>query len=65
MHNTFTGNSRASLRFFAIDPTRRVLFAANENSDSIVGVDQAKGTLRRSGDQVRVGSPVSILFKRA
>jgi len=54
-------------RFFALDPAGRILFAANEDSDSIVpfGIDRRSGTLRRSGEPVRVGSPVCILYMRA
>jgi 6-phosphogluconolactonase len=54
-------------RFFAIDPTQRFIFIANEESDTIVTfkIDRASGTLERTGDVVRTGSPVCIVFRSA
>lgn len=51
-------------RFFAIDPTHRFIFVANEDSDSIVTfkINKADGKLERSGDVVNTGSPVCIVF---
>ncbi|MEI6283394.1 MAG: beta-propeller fold lactonase family protein [Alphaproteobacteria bacterium] len=48
-----------------IDPANRFLFAANEESDSIVtfAVDAGSGRLTRVGDPVKVGSPVCIVLK--
>jgi 6-phosphogluconolactonase len=53
-------------RFFAIDPTQRFMFVANEESDALVSfaIHANKGTLERSGDIVKTGSPVCILFRR-
>lgn len=52
-------------RFFTLDPTGTRLFVANEDSDLIVpfAVDRQAGTLERSGEIIRVGSPVCIVFK--
>jgi 6-phosphogluconolactonase (cycloisomerase 2 family) len=54
-------------RFFAVDPAGRFLFAANEDSDAIVSfaIDRQNGMLQRSGEPVRIGSPVCVLFTRA
>ncbi len=54
-------------RFFAFDPAGRFLFVANEDSDTIVTfkVDAATGTLAPTGDVVRTGSPVCIVFTPA
>jgi Lactonase, 7-bladed beta-propeller len=54
-------------RFFAIDPTGRRLFAANDETDSIVTfeLDPANGKLTQTDGSVRAGSPVCIVFKIA
>jgi 6-phosphogluconolactonase len=51
-------------RFFALDPTGRFLFAANEDSDSIVAfkADAPGGSLEPAGEPIHTGSPVCILF---
>jgi len=51
-------------RHFALDPSGSFLYAANQASDSITtfAVDQASGTLKFTGQVVRTGSPVSIVF---
>lgn len=51
-------------RFFTLAPNGRSLFALNEDSDSIVAfaVDRATGRLRPTGDAVRSGSPVCMVF---
>ena len=56
--DTYTGAN------FTLDPTGRTLYAANENSDTIVAfdVDPASGTLRSTGRVVKTGSPVCIVF---
>ena len=53
-------------RFFAFDPGQRVI-VANEDSDEIVpfGADPRSGRLLRTGDIVRTGSPVCIIFRPA
>ncbi len=54
-------------RFFTLDPTGRFMFVANEDSDVIVSfsVDRLTGRLTPTGDVVRTGSPVCILFRPA
>jgi len=44
-----------------------MLFAANEDSDTVVpfDIDQSSGKLRRSGQLVSVGSPLCTVFKAA
>ncbi len=51
-------------RHFALDPSGSFLYAANQASDSITTfvVDQTSGTLKFTGQVVRTGSPVSIVF---
>jgi 6-phosphogluconolactonase (cycloisomerase 2 family) len=51
-------------RHFALDPSGAFLYAANQASDSIATfrVDQATGKLTSTGQLVRTGSPVSIVF---
>ncbi len=51
-------------RFFALDPSGQFLYVANQGSDSIVAfrVDPATGALAPTGQIVRTGSPVSIVF---
>ena len=54
-------------RFFALDPSCTLLYAANQDSDTIVTfrVDQATGKLAPTGEVVKTGSPVSIVFRAA
>jgi 6-phosphogluconolactonase (cycloisomerase 2 family) len=54
-------------RFFALDPSANFLYAANQDSDTIVTfrVDQATGKLTATGQIIKVGSPVSIVFAGA
>ena len=51
-------------RNFAIDPTGRLLFAANQNSATvrIFTIDQTTGQLKPSGAPVEVPSPVRVRF---
>jgi 6-phosphogluconolactonase len=51
-------------RHFALDPDGSFLYAANQASDCIVtfAVDKTSGTLKSTGQVVRTGSPVSIVF---
>jgi 6-phosphogluconolactonase len=51
-------------RFFALDSSGKFLYAANENSDTIVTfrIDQATGKLAPTGQVVKTGSPVCIVF---
>ena len=51
-------------RHFAIDPTGRWLLAENQDSDNIVvfRIDRQTGRLTPAGEEVRVGSPVCVLF---
>jgi 6-phosphogluconolactonase len=52
-------------RFFALDPAGSFLYAANQDSDTIVAfrVDPHAGTLTATGHVVAVGSPSSIVFR--
>jgi 6-phosphogluconolactonase (cycloisomerase 2 family) len=52
-------------RFFALDPTGRRMFVANEDSDTIVAfdVDRETGSLTNVGTAAHVGSPTCILFR--
>jgi len=54
-------------RFFALDPTGAHMYVANEDSDTIVRfhVDRSTGKLSPTGDIVKTGSPVCILFREA
>jgi 6-phosphogluconolactonase len=51
-------------RSFAIDPTGRFLFAANEKSNNIVvfKIDQKTGRLTPTGKVLDVGAPVCVKF---
>ena len=51
-------------RFFSLDPSGAFLYAANENSDTIVTfrVDPTAGTLSPTGQVIKTGSPVCIIF---
>ena len=51
-------------RFFSLDPTGAFMYAANENSDTIVTyrVDPATGKLSPTGQIIKTGSPVCIIF---
>jgi 6-phosphogluconolactonase len=52
-------------RFFAIEPSGTYLYAANQNSDTIVTfrMDQTTGKLVPTGQVVKTGSPVTIVFR--
>jgi 6-phosphogluconolactonase (cycloisomerase 2 family) len=52
-------------RFITLDPTGALLYAANQDSDTIVEfrVDPRAGTLAATGQVVPVGSPSSIVFR--
>jgi 6-phosphogluconolactonase len=54
-------------RFFAINPSGHRMYVANQDSDEIVPFDVEAMTSRliRSGDVIRTGSPVCLLFKSA
>jgi 6-phosphogluconolactonase (cycloisomerase 2 family) len=51
-------------RHFALDPSGTFLYAANQASDTITTfrIDPTRGTLTSTGQVVRTGSPVSIVF---
>jgi len=51
-------------RFFAIDPSQRFVYVANEDSDIIrmFRIEGDKGTLASTDTVVQVGSPVCIVF---
>jgi 6-phosphogluconolactonase len=52
-------------RFFGLDPSGAILYAANQDSDTIVifRVDQKTGKLTPTGQVVKVGSPSPIVFR--
>jgi len=52
-------------RFFALDPTGSFLYAANQDSDTIVTfrVDQPTGKLLATGQVIKTGSPSTIAFR--
>jgi 6-phosphogluconolactonase (cycloisomerase 2 family) len=54
-------------RFFTVDLAGKLLYAANENSDTVVGfrIDEANGKLTPSGHVVQTGSPVCLVFTQA
>lgn len=54
-------------RFFAFDPAGKFFSVANEDSDTIVAfrVDRATGKITATGDEVKTGSPVCIVFAPA
>ena len=60
--HTPTGGAKP--RFFALDPSGRFLFAANQDSHTITGfrLDPETGEPRPTGVVVRVGSPSAIGF---
>ncbi|AMY08828.1 6-phosphogluconolactonase [Luteitalea pratensis] len=51
-------------RGFGIDPTGRYLLAGNQRSDSVVvfRIDATSGRLTPTGQTLKVGSPVSVVF---
>ena len=51
-------------RNFAIDPRGRLLFAANQNSGTMMvfTIDETSGQLKASGAPVEVPSPVCVRF---
>jgi 6-phosphogluconolactonase (cycloisomerase 2 family) len=56
-----------TVRFFSLDPTARMLYAANVDSDTIVpfAVDRGSGMLTPTGQIVHVNSPCTIAFAAA
>jgi 6-phosphogluconolactonase len=52
-------------RFFAIEPSGALLYAANMDSDTIVvfRVDAGSGKLTPTGQVIKTGSPSSIVFR--
>ena len=54
-------------RGFGIDPTGRYLLAGNQRSDSLVPfrIDAGTGRLTPTGQTIKIGSPVSVVFAPA
>ena len=54
-------------RSFEIDPSGLFLYVANQETDNIVAfrIDQGTGRLVQTGDQVKTGSPVCVIFTRS
>jgi 6-phosphogluconolactonase len=52
-------------RFFALDPSGSILYAANEASDTIVPfrINSQNGTVSPLGYVIETGSPVCIVLK--
>jgi 6-phosphogluconolactonase len=52
-------------RYFSLDPSGTHLYAANQNSDTIVifQVDRTTGKLTATGQNVKVASPTTIVFR--
>jgi len=52
-------------RFLTLDPAGKYLYVANENSDAIVPfkVNPTTGKLKPTGQVIKTGSPVCIIFK--
>jgi 6-phosphogluconolactonase (cycloisomerase 2 family) len=71
----WTPTNARSPRFFCLDPTARMLYAANadegfgtaQNTDTIVQfrVNPANGTLAPSGQIIKTNSPCTIVFANA
>ena len=61
-HHTSSGG--AEPRGFAVDPSGKLLLAANQNSDNLVPflIDPGMGHLSRAGEEVRVSMPVCVKF---
>jgi 6-phosphogluconolactonase (cycloisomerase 2 family) len=51
-------------RYFGLDPSGTLLYAGNQDSDTVITfrVDQATGKLTPTGQVVQTGSPVTIVF---
>lgn len=51
-------------RGFGIDPTGRYLLAGNQRSDTLVAfrIDSTSGRLTSTGQTVKIGSPVSVVY---
>jgi 6-phosphogluconolactonase len=59
----WTSSEGRTPRYIGFDPERRTLYAANEQSDTIVAFRAGDGgKLERTGQAVRNASPVSIAF---
>jgi 6-phosphogluconolactonase (cycloisomerase 2 family) len=54
-------------RYFSLTPNGRYAFALNEDSDSIVtlSVDTNSGALTPTGEAVKTGSPVCMIFSNS
>src|SRR5205823_5096504 len=64
-HDDFHPSQPSLYPLHELDPTGSLLYAANQNSDTIVTfrVDQATGKLKPTGHVVKTGSPSSIAFR--
>lgn len=63
----WTDSKGKTPRFFAFGPGGNFMYVANEDSDTIVSfrVDKASGKISPTGDAVKTGSPVCIVFAPA
>ncbi len=61
-HTPSGGNSP---RNFTLDPAGRYLLAAHQNSDNVVAfrIDQETGMPKATGSELKVGSPVCVVFQ--
>ena len=55
----------ATPRFIGAGPTDTLLYAANQNGDTVVefDIDAATGRLRRTGRRVSTGTPVCVIWR--
>lgn len=60
-----TPSGGRSPRNIALDPSGRYLLAAHQNSDNVVAfrIDQETGMPKATGSELKVGSPVCVVFQ--
>ena len=60
-----TPSGGRSPRNIALDPSGRFLLAAHQNSDNVVAfrIDQETGMPKATGSELKVGSPVCVVFQ--
>jgi len=65
--NSYASSQGKGPRFFTVNPIGDWIYAASENSDTIVGfsIDRSTGKLVQAGFLINTDSPVCIVFKEA